>query len=404
VFHACNKYFFRYYTLTVGKEKGYGKMFEDDNSAGENSRLGKWETLHSSLGYSVTVWTWEDLKRSRATLLNSVFYLYPSIEEADEGVAAGGTGFFISVPLPNHPEHGMVYAVTNDHVIHEGKSTVIRLNTVSGEKDTIPLSINQWRSHPAGDDLAVAQILIMSHLHQYQHTPTTMLVTPEIMKNLDIGVGDEVYMLGRFALHEGKEQNKPVVRSGLISLMPDSEEKIDFKDGRPAQEAFLVEMRSLSGFSGSPVIFDVPLQPREIIERERKITPDGWNLSVGPWILGIDCGSLRWREKVYNVERQRGEVFYNKTDLVAESHSGFSAVIPAWKLNELLNLEEFIVARQEKDELIERHKRQSPASRDVLLPDNDRSEGLTPEGFEEALRRASRKVSQPESETKETSE
>lgn len=360
--------------------------------AEKDTRQGKWETLHSSLGYPITVWTWEDVKRSRERLLNSVFYLYPSIEEANEGVDAGGTGFFISVPLENHPLHGMVYAVTNDHVIREGGATVIRLNTKGGVIDTIPLSINQWRSHPDGDDLAVAQIQLMNPVHQYIHIVSTQLLTPEVILNLDIGTGDEVYMLGRFALHEGKTRNKPVVRSGLISLMPDAEEKIDFQDGRPAQEAFLVEMRSLSGFSGSPVLFDFPLQPRKWLEQDRAIKPDGWKTSTGPWILGIDCGSLRWREKVVKLERQGSGLVDRPTDLQAESHSGFSAVIPAWKLHDLLNLEEFVMARQEKDKLVERVNRRGPATRDVLLPKDEASKGLTQESFEEALRRASRKI------------
>lgn len=367
------------------------------------SRLGRWETIHSSQGHPIQVWTSEDLLRSRDTLLKSIFYLYPSIEEAEKGVRAGGTGFFVDVPLDKNPNNGMIYAVTNDHIIREGNSPVIRLNTLTGITDTIPLSASQWIPHPnKEEDLAVAQIWLMNPLYKTSHLVLSLLVTPEITEQLDIGVGDEVYMLGRFALHEGLTRNKPVVRSGIISLMPDSDEKIDFMDGRPAQEAFLVEMRSLSGFSGSPVIFDMPIKHRSLMQSERKILPAGWKLPSGPWVIGVDCGSLRWHEKVYQIERRRGEVFHHKTDLEAQSHSGFSAVIPAWKIHEMLNLKEFIMAREQKDEMIEQTKRQSPASRDVLLPDDEDSLVLTQEGFEEALRRASRKISSPDEETNET--
>jgi hypothetical protein len=68
--------------------------------------------------------------------------------------------------------------------------------------------------------------------------------TPARMDQLNIGVGDEVFMIGRFISHQGLNRSQPLARFGNIAMMPG--ERV--RDGRGFDvEAFLVEMRSLSG-------------------------------------------------------------------------------------------------------------------------------------------------------------
>ena len=56
------------------------------------------------------------------------------------------------------------------------------------------------------------------------------------MNDLNMGVGDEVFMLGRFISHSGIQKNQPLARFGNIALMPD--ERI--LDGRKLRiEAYL---------------------------------------------------------------------------------------------------------------------------------------------------------------------
>ncbi len=69
------------------------------------------------------------------------------------------------------------------------------------------------------------------------------------LNELNAGVGDEVVMIGRFVAHDGRVRNAALARFGNIAMMPGE----PVTDGRGMKvEAFLVEMRSLSGFSGSP--------------------------------------------------------------------------------------------------------------------------------------------------------
>lgn len=360
--------------------------------------------IYSGCGHPIEVWTPDEM-RIPDFLIDSVFYLYPSEDEAERGVALGGTGFFVGVPFDGDPSGGIIYAVSNEHVIR-GKypSPVIRLNTREGKVDTIPLAASQWLPHPDGDDLAAAMIGTLDFtVYKYRHCSADKFITPEVVHLLDIGPGDEVYMVGRFAPHEGKDRNKPAVRSGIISLMPDPAEPIECADGGNKQEGFLVEMRSLSGYSGSPVYFRFPLAQRVVLKYERDLKPEGEHLHLGPWLVGVDCGSLKWSEDVVELERQRGGGYLEKeTNLIAKSHTGFSVVIPAWKLRELLDREEFVMERKKKGEEYaeskerEAYMRRGHATRDALKPEREGEGFITGDAFEEALKRASRKVEDKE--------
>lgn len=72
----------------------------------------------------------------------------------------------------------------------------------------------------------------------------------------EIGVGNEVFLIGLFHRHYGQKNNIPIVRVGNICAMPG--EKINTARG-PA-DAYLIEARSLGGLSGSPVF--LPLGTR----------------------------------------------------------------------------------------------------------------------------------------------
>jgi hypothetical protein len=336
------------------------------------------------------------MPRIHDQILDCVFYLYPSVESAMAGEAAGGAGFFAAVPSV-HPKQIYIYGITNRHVIDEAYSPVIRVNNRLDGKTIIPLGVNNWVPHRDGDDLAAVVLggMDISSL-QIRAIETRRFITKEMLDGLDIGPGDEVYMVGRFVHYEGRKRNMPSVRSGIISVMANPDEGIEFYEGSFKQEAFLVEMRSLSGYSGSPVIFQIPLH----LEGGRNIKPPYKTAPSGPYLLGVDCGNFRYYDKVFEVEWVGGEKRYRKTDLEAKSHTGQAIVIPAWKVMELLNMEVFMASREESDREMAEKQTASPVERDALRPKE--AGEIAPDAFEEALRRASRKISQPESESDET--
>ena len=177
--------------------------------------------------------------------LNCSFYVYPDEERAREGSRAGGSGFLIHVPLAFEP-WVQVYAVTNRHVI-DGGCGALRLNTSAGPTDIMQTGQCDWVMHPELDDVAIAPMQ-MAPRHRWTSINAGCFVTQQMLLERAVGVGDEVLMIGRLSGTEGIGQNTPVARFGHLSMMPRA---IDRANGLPPQESFLVECRSVSGFSGS---------------------------------------------------------------------------------------------------------------------------------------------------------
>jgi hypothetical protein len=157
-------------------------------------------------------------------------------------------------------------------------------------------------------------------------------------------------MVGRFINHEGKQRNLPSVRFGHISQMPNEKIRQDFRSFD--QESFLIECRSIGGYSGSPVFVYIS----EFEER-----PTDWELkgfppevitrnAVGmrPHLLGIEWGILSKWEPVCDA---KGNPVNSRSPqgLQVDTNSGMMAVVPVWKLMEMLDMPVF-VERRRKDE------------------------------------------------------
>jgi hypothetical protein len=80
------------------------------------------------------------------------------------------------------------------------------------------------------------------------------ILTDELAKNLDIGVGDVCYTVGLFRLFAGEDRNLPVVHTGNIALLA-GEQRIPVTNGSKISfsDSHLVEQTSLNGLSGAPV-------------------------------------------------------------------------------------------------------------------------------------------------------
>lgn len=261
---------------------------------------------------------------------DSVFYLYPTKEDARVGENIGGTGFFVGWTSTGPPPITYVYAVTCAHVIEDG-SSVIRLNTKGGKWDIIERDKADWLQEPGGTDLAVAAVDPADH-HKFKWNGIDDFLNDRMMKEYNIGPGDDVFMCGRFVNIEGKQRNTPVLRFGNIAMMPS--EPVAGWQGVP-QESFLVEMRSLSGFSGSPVF--IYILPTEIRMDVPKWTDMQSGTFYGPWLLGVNWGHIPIYEKVLGPKRDK----HGNRKPVNDAWdvpmiSGMNAVTPAWRLMEFL--------------------------------------------------------------------
>ncbi len=307
----------------------------------------------------------EEMPRIDDNLLDCVIYLYESADHAKEGTASGGTGFLVVVKSETHKELEYIYAVSNSHVVRDYQSPVVRLNTHKGDTDVLNLKSDDWQHHPDGDDVAAVHLGgIDRRRYKFKVVPTELFITHEAIKNFEIGPGDEVFMLGRFIGHDGKQRNTPSVRFGNISMMPG--EPIPHLKGFN-QESFVVETRSLGGYSGSPVFVHTPFDEHHFPGPKRKVRQI---MPGGPWLLGVDWGHSPICEQVLEPD---GETPVSQ-GYVVSSNSGMMNVVPAWRLPALLNQEEFREKRKKCDEKITEKKNRSSVVLDAEIP-------IDPDGF-----------------------
>jgi hypothetical protein len=282
-------------------------------------------------------------------LLDCVIYLYPSKEAAEKGERFGGSGFLVSV-LPAISGPGLppaIYAVTNSHVIREGKSPVVRLNTQAGSTTVLDLADDQWIHHPDGDDVAICPLGLKDQgLYRYEALPCEKwLATKSALDDEDVGPGDEVFFVGRFVNHQGQQQNRPVARFGTIAMMP--EEPVRNQRGLLV-EAFLIEAHSQSGFSGSPVFMYIPHNS----VRSKWWTDDESGIEATEGLrhclLGIDAGHFPHSERVQARNEKTGRLEpWKDHALYVKQNSGMMEVVPVWKLADILEDETVAEMRME---------------------------------------------------------
>jgi len=337
--------------------------------------------------------------------VKSVFYVYSSEQAAREGHNEGACGFLVAIskqPLGENSAtgEGFIYAVTNCHVIghilQDGGTPHIRINSDNGEPLILGVPATAWKYHPDGDDIAIAEIDVEPPEMLYVSFPEHF-VKPEYLEpnSWHIGPGDSVYMVGRFMHHDGKKINTPVVRYGNVSLNPGDGDKIYNRDTGHYDEVFLIESRSISGYSGSPVfVYIVPYD-----ERNKPPEPEvhtfivtGLTPRTRVFLLGINIGNTSGVKPVL-MEKDKKEVpfrFDDGTGLWSEYNTGIMRIAPAWKIQELLDAEEFKMIRdkhsEKQKEKAEQHYKLDSEHSTKDMPVISRDE------FMKSLKKTARKV------------
>ena len=210
-------------------------------------------------------------------ILNCTFFLYPTKEDALAGRNFGGTGFLVSIPSAV-PDQNFVVAVTNWHVACRG-SSVLRLNTKQGGVEVLDAGPEDWSFDPRYD-IAVLPLSFEEgdELERAQMKTSAFVTRDYLTHEKAIGPGEDVFMVGRFIDHDGGNVNLPTVRFGNISAMPTL---IMQENGKKAP-AFILDMHSRSGYSGSPVfMYRTPGYDLQVIDSgEPQVLLDTPNLLV----------------------------------------------------------------------------------------------------------------------------
>jgi hypothetical protein len=283
------------------------------------------------------------------SVINSVVYLYANKLTAEHGEDSGASGFLFAmkseVPDLNHAAH--VYAVTNKHVLETGSGyPVVRANLrhpSSGfEKIYVfPFSNDDWVIDPS-NDLAVCPMPYDFNLDVIKYDSIVnreMALTREqcLAEIPPIGPGDDVVYVGRFMGHAGRYENMPSVRFGNISMNPNDQEPIAWEtsDRHYEQVGYLVEARSRSGYSGSPVF----TLNQHVINNKRSVIP--W---MDMKLLGVDWGHLPERIDLTLL----GQL--NSTKWQAEIHSGMMGVVPSWCLLDFIDNSPSLIEQRQRDD------------------------------------------------------
>jgi hypothetical protein len=252
---------------------------------------------------------------------------------------ASGTGFFVVYPEPKlGPDRGFCYFVTNRHVVQPSvNGTGVRVtayslrlnlkretNGVFSSQGQFQLSDRFHWYFPSDDsvDLAVFPVLPDESTYDYERISTTMFATPEVIQKEKIVEGIPLLFAGYFYQFPGQKRAYPIVRQGLLAMMP--EEELITTLNKPGH-IYLADVHTFGGNSGSPVFAN---------------TYAVWNPSVGGKIffLGVVSGYFYETE---DFTLQIATTLQGK----AAANSGVSIIVPANNVLQLLQSPELNAQR-----------------------------------------------------------
>jgi len=260
---------------------------------------------------------------------------FACFKDKEGRINLGGTVFWVIVS-PKEVDYHFGYLVTAKHVIENIKEksvdgrVLIRINVKEGTPKFVAIDTSAWLYHLTDSSVDVAVFPIWLSQDEYDHIPITvgMAATEEVIKENEIGVGDEVFLTGLFVNHCGIKRNLPIVRVGNIALMP--EEPVQTELG--PIDAYLVEARSIGGLSGSPVF--VNLGASRVFGNKTKFAGG----KIYFW-LGLMHGH-------FGVPKQHEDDV--ATGLLSKEvvNMGIAIVVPVTKILEVINQDSLVKARE----------------------------------------------------------
>jgi hypothetical protein len=295
-----------------------------------------------------------NMPRLRQDIGSAVFYLYGIDPKTGSRRGPLGSGFVVARPSTKFPNFRHYYGVSNWHLTHDIGASIIRINTDKGSR-FIDKSPEDWHFEPNGDDLSIIDLTDEAQSNdQVAHYVDVGFADRSFLKRFEVSVGEDAFMTGLFAANHGGERNAPVARFGNVSLLASDDILIEQPNGI-ARPSHLVDMRSRTGFSGSPVaIYRVPgldLSDIPPVPRPLPLPNDPRAIPKFIALFGVHCGQFYDPVKVSKSPPKRHE---REGDAIVEGdrlyiQSGMTIVVPAWRITELMNLDAFEVARKNRE-------------------------------------------------------
>jgi hypothetical protein len=221
---------------------------------------------------------------------------------------------------------------------------MLRVNVQGGGYELVRVK-SEW-IYPDNEAVDLAVLLDREMLPatlEYTSVPLEMFATDELIQREEIGIGDNLVIAGLFTQRYGTQRNLPIVRTGILASMP--QERLQDEGTGLKYDAYLAEVRSLGGLSGSPVY--VVLDPLRLI----KGIPEK-RFQHRTYLLGLIRGHWDYGKKSESIDFEREEL--------EAVNMGMAIVTPIQELFAMLNSEEFTAERGRHD--LEVSKEQSPTN------------------------------------------
>jgi len=221
------------------------------------------------------------------------FILYKDLEGEFHHV---GTGFFIGEYV-KEVDSTLIYVVTAKHIIGGIKVrkndgyVYLKMNFKEGGTRLTSTVLEDWEYHDSDPfaDVAVFFGAPKTNFYKYIGLSLEKFAKHDQMDKLEIGTGDDVFILGLFNNHLGKNRILPILRKGSIAMMPSEPVQALLGDRKVSMEAYLVECMSTGGLSGSPVFV--------IIRSSKSISLLG--VVQGHWVQA-ELGDRTFKEEIHN--------------------------------------------------------------------------------------------------------
>ena len=254
-----------------------------------------------------------------------------------------GTGFVACVCEAGREYR---YLVTARHAVLQlqGGIQEVRANSQSGGGSINIQLTGQWWFHPSEE--GAVDVAVTPFIHddaEIAPIPITRFLTDEDIHEFYVGPGDEVSIAGLFTKFTGDAKNIPIVRRGSIAMLPDAKiPHVHVGDRSTDIDAYLIEVRSVGGLSGSPAFVRAPIGvDYNVHTRSGQLRVARAHFQGDYFFLGLCQG--HWEISPDKKNRVDFPIAMEREDSI---NLGIAIVVPAKRIREVLYHPELVAMRQ----------------------------------------------------------
>src|SRR5713101_4457884 len=229
------------------------------------------QELQSQGGPAVQTQTQAAGPPASVLLKKLVAFLTVECQDGDQVARFRGTAFFVFLEDKRLGDNrGFIYLVTNRHMALPEKDgrplpirkVSLRLNLRTpirgnqSEEALLPLEggVRWYFPATASVDLAVMPVNPGEDRYDYVALPVSFFVTKDVFESEGIAEGDAVLFTGFFYQFPGQKRIEPIVRQGILAMMPD--ELLETTLHKPGR-LYLADVHVYGGNSGAPMFVNL---------------------------------------------------------------------------------------------------------------------------------------------------